>query len=72
MNITTIENLVLERETSSNSGFNLSFRDRLLGIYIDQPQAWHKSMTVGIPQYHNADPVDRLPGMPAIPVVGQR
>ena len=36
------------RETNSNYGFNLPWRDRLLGTYIDQPAKGHEDMHIGI------------------------
>jgi sterol desaturase/sphingolipid hydroxylase (fatty acid hydroxylase superfamily) len=41
-------------ETNSNFGFNLSWWDRLLGTYRDQPAAGHEAMTIGIEQFRSA------------------
>lgn len=38
-------------ETNSNFGFNLSWWDRLLGTYRDQPREGHEEMTIGIEQF---------------------
>ena len=35
-------------ETDSNYGFNFAFWDRLFGTYIDQPQAGHDAMRIGL------------------------
>jgi len=39
------------RETNSNNGFNLPWRDRLLGTYIAQPARGHEGMEIGIEQF---------------------
>jgi len=58
-------------ETNSNFGFNLSWWDRLLGTYRDQPRAGHLGMTIGIRGYRDAREVDRLPGMLMLPFRGK-
>jgi sterol desaturase/sphingolipid hydroxylase (fatty acid hydroxylase superfamily) len=67
-----VHHSILRRETNSNYGFNLSIWDRLFGTYIAQPQKGHADMTIGIPGFRDASQVDRLPGMLALPFVGQR
>jgi sterol desaturase/sphingolipid hydroxylase (fatty acid hydroxylase superfamily) len=57
-------------ETNSNFGFNLSWWDRLLGTYRDQPRAGHQDMTLGIADHRDPREVDRLPGMLALPFRG--
>ncbi len=58
-------------EANSNFGFNLPWWDRLFGTYRDQPRAGHQGMTIGIHKYRNPRQVDRLPGMLALPFVGE-
>jgi len=40
-------------ETNSNFGFNLSWWDRALGTYRDQPTAGHEQMTIGLEQFRD-------------------
>jgi sterol desaturase/sphingolipid hydroxylase (fatty acid hydroxylase superfamily) len=40
-------------ETNSNFGFSLSWWDRLLGTYRDQPDAGHDAMTLGLDQFRD-------------------
>ena len=54
-------------ETNSNFGFNLSMWDRLFGTYRAQPRAGHRSMTIGIPDFREADDCARLTGMLIMP-----
>ncbi len=64
-----VHHSILRNETNSNYGFNLSIWDRLFRTYIDQPEKGHNAMTIGIPEFRNADQVDRLPGMLSLPFV---
>ncbi len=66
-----VHHSVEDDETNSNFGFNLPWWDRLLGTYRDQPRAGHEGMLVGIHVYRDPRQVDRLPGMLALPFVGQ-
>ena len=66
-----VHHSILRRETDSNYGFNLSLWDRLCGTYIDQPEAGHEGMTIGISGFRDERQVDRLPGMLALPFVGR-
>jgi sterol desaturase/sphingolipid hydroxylase (fatty acid hydroxylase superfamily) len=53
---------IVARETNSNFGFNLPWRDRLFGTYRGQPAAGQEAMTIGIAQFR--DPaVQRLDRM---------
>ncbi len=65
-----VHHSVLARETNSNFGFNLPWWDFLFGTYRDQPAAGHDGMTIGLAQFRNERQVDRLPGMLALPFVG--
>jgi sterol desaturase/sphingolipid hydroxylase (fatty acid hydroxylase superfamily) len=67
-----VHHSILRRETDSNYGFNLSIWDRIFGTYIDQPEKGHTEMTIGIPEFRDADQVDRLPGMLTLPFVGKK
>jgi sterol desaturase/sphingolipid hydroxylase (fatty acid hydroxylase superfamily) len=58
-------------EANSNFGFNLSLWDRLLGTYIDQPREGHEGMTIGLDEYREPRMVSWLPGMLALPFVGE-
>ena len=49
-----VHHSIVVRETNSNFGFNLSWWDRLLGTYRDQPAAGHLAMTIGIEDFRDA------------------
>jgi len=66
-----VHHSILRRETNSNYGFNLSLWDRFFRTYIDQPEKGHQDMTIGIPEFRDARQVDRLPGMLALPFIGE-
>jgi len=66
-----VHHSIEDDETNSNFGFNLSWWDRLLGTYRDQPRAGHVGMTIGIRQHRDPRRVDRLDGMLVLPLVGQ-
>jgi sterol desaturase/sphingolipid hydroxylase (fatty acid hydroxylase superfamily) len=65
-----VHHSVEDDETNSNFGFNLSWWDRLLGTYRDQPRAGHEGMTIGIRGFRDPRVVDRLPGMLTLPFTG--
>jgi sterol desaturase/sphingolipid hydroxylase (fatty acid hydroxylase superfamily) len=58
------------QETNSNFGFNLPWWDFLFGTYRDQPAAGHEGITIGLSQFRDEHQIDRLPGMLALPFVG--
>ena len=66
-----VHHSIEDDETNSNFGFNLSWWDRLLGTYRDQPRAGHQGMTIGIRQHRDPRRVDRLDGMLVLPFLGQ-
>ncbi len=66
-----VHHSVEDDEANSNFGFNLPWWDRLFGTYRDQPRAGHQGMAIGIHRYRNPRQVDRLPGMLALPFIGQ-
>ena len=43
-----VHHSIVVHETNSNFGFNLTWWDRLLGTYRNQPAAGHDGMTIGI------------------------
>ena len=51
-----VHHSVIERETDSNYGFNLSIWDRLFGTYIAQPEKGHTKMLIGLSSYRGANP----------------
>lgn len=61
-----VHHSVIRSETDSNYGFSLSIWDRLFGTYIDQPQAGHINMTIGLAEYQKLDDtaLNRLLVMP--------
>jgi sterol desaturase/sphingolipid hydroxylase (fatty acid hydroxylase superfamily) len=59
------------RETNSNFGFNLPWWDYLLGTYRAQPAEGHEGMAIGLEEFRDEYVADRLPGMLALPFVGQ-
>jgi len=46
-----VHHSVVRRETNSNYGFNFSFWDRLFATYIEQPEAGHDKMRIGLQDY---------------------
>ncbi|QVL51273.1 MAG: sterol desaturase family protein [Thiocapsa sp.] len=65
-----VHHSIEDDETNSNFGFNLSWWDRLLGTYRDQPRAGHEGMTIGIRDHRDPRRVDRLDGMLVLPFIG--
>jgi len=43
-----VHHSVIMRETNTNFGFNLSWWDRIMGTYQDQPSKGHEGMTIGL------------------------
>ena len=43
-----VHHSVIIRETNTNFGFNLSWWDRIMDTYQDQPSAGHEGMTIGL------------------------
>ena len=66
-----VHHSIEDDETNSNFGFNLSWWDRLLGTYRDQPRGGHQGMTIGIRGYRDPHQVTWLPGMLSLPVRGK-
>ena len=57
-----VHHSIIPNETNSNYGFNLSWWDRLMGTYRDQPAAGHDGMTIGIESFRAANDtrIDKL------------
>jgi sterol desaturase/sphingolipid hydroxylase (fatty acid hydroxylase superfamily) len=62
-----VHHSVVPAETHSNFGFNLTWWDRLLGTYREQPSAGHLGMVIGVAGHTNIKEVDRLDGMLLMP-----
>ncbi len=58
------------KEANSNFGFNLSTWDRVFGTIVDQPQGGHDGMSIGIDRYREPRLVSWLPGILALPFLG--
>ena len=48
-----IHHSVIPVETNSNYGFNISWRDRLFGIYRQNPQNGHAGMEIGVKMFRD-------------------
>ena len=66
-----VHHSILDHETNSNFGFNLSLWDRLFGTYQDQPEQGHEKMTIGLRDFREPKQADRLDGMLLIPFHGK-
>ncbi|PLX33408.1 MAG: fatty acid hydroxylase [Hyphomicrobiales bacterium] len=55
-----VHHSVIQRETDSNYGFNLSIWDRLFGTYIAQPAKGHQGMEIGLEEYRDKAPTTLL------------
>jgi sterol desaturase/sphingolipid hydroxylase (fatty acid hydroxylase superfamily) len=66
-----VHHSVLDEETNSNFGFNLSLWDRLFGTYRAQPAAGHEGMTIGIRTFRDPERCTRLIGMLIMPLLGK-
>ncbi len=65
-----VHHSVEDDEANSNFGFNLSWWDRLLGTYREQPRGGHQGMTLGIRTFRDPKTCATLPGMLLIPFTG--
>jgi sterol desaturase/sphingolipid hydroxylase (fatty acid hydroxylase superfamily) len=66
-----VHHSVEDDEANSNFGFNLSWWDRLLGTYRDQPRGRHEGMAIGIHKYRQPQEVSWLPSLLALPFRGR-
>jgi sterol desaturase/sphingolipid hydroxylase (fatty acid hydroxylase superfamily) len=48
-----VHHSIVPAETNANFGFNLSCWDRIFGTYIEQPQAGHIGMTIGLAEFQD-------------------
>lgn len=55
-----IHHSIIERETNTNYGFNLSLWDRLFGVYTQDPVMGQKGMTIGLAEHQNRAPTGLL------------
>lgn len=55
-----IHHSVIERETNTNYGFNLSIWDRLFGVYTAEPVHGQEGMTIGLAEHQNLQPTGLL------------
>jgi len=51
-----VHHSIVHNETDSNYGFNLAIWDRIFGTYIDQPEAGHKGMKIGLGEWQDERP----------------
>ncbi|HEB56861.1 MAG TPA: sterol desaturase family protein [Gammaproteobacteria bacterium] len=58
-------------EANSNFGFSLSWWDRLLGTYREQPRAGHENMTIGIHKFRELKQSTWITGMLSMPFIGK-
>ena len=61
-----VHHSVLNQETNSNYGFNLSLWDRLFGSYVAQPEKGHDGMRIGLQEFQSGRP-DRLTELLLLP-----
>lgn len=59
-------------ETDRNFGFNLTWWDHIFGTYRGEPRSGHEQMAIGIPSFRNPRQCITLPGILAMPFVGER
>ena len=64
-----VHHSVEDDESNCNFGFNLTWWDRLLGTYREQPRAGQQGMTLGIRDHRDPQGVARLSGMLRLPFV---
>ena len=55
-----IHHSIVEREYSSNFGFNFPWWDRLFGTYMGQPEKAHSEMQVGLTEFQERVSVNVL------------
>ena len=51
-----IHHSIIERETNTNYGFNLSVWDRLFGVYTREPARGQEGMIIGLAEHQNPQP----------------
>ena len=66
-----VHHSIVHDETDSNYGFNLAMWDRLFGTYIDQPEAGHNGMKIGLREWQDERPTNLLWSL-KVPFIKQR
>ena len=66
-----VHHSIVHQETDSNYGFNLAIWDRLFGTYIDQPEAGHDGMKIGLRDWQDERPTNVLWSL-KVPFIKQR
>ena len=66
-----VHHSIVNQETDSNYGFNLAIWDRLFGTYIDQPEAGHDGMKIGLREWQDERPTNVLWSL-KVPFIKQR
>ncbi|VAX13905.1 Fatty acid hydroxylase family (carotene hydroxylase/sterol desaturase) [hydrothermal vent metagenome] len=66
-----VHHSVEDDEANSNFGFSLSWWDRLLGTYREQPRAGHENMTIGIHKFRELKQSIWITGMLSMPFTGK-
>lgn len=66
-----VHHSIVHQETDSNYGFNLAIWDRLFGTYIDQPEAGHDGMKIGLSEWQDERPTQLLWSL-KVPFIKQR
>lgn len=66
-----VHHSVEDDEANSNFGFNLSWWDRLLGTYREQPRAGHQGMIIGIHKFRELKQSTWITGMLSMPFIGK-
>ncbi len=66
-----VHHSVEDDEANSNFGFSLSWWDRLLGTYREQPRAGHQGMTIGIHKFREPKQSTWITGMLSMPFTGK-
>jgi sterol desaturase/sphingolipid hydroxylase (fatty acid hydroxylase superfamily) len=66
-----VHHSVIMRETNTNFGFNLSWWDRILGTYQEQPSEGHKGMTIGLGYFRDSNQLS-LPWLLVLPLTRKK
>ncbi len=66
-----VHHSIVHNETDSNYGFNLAIWDRLFNTYIDQPQAGHDGMKIGLSEWQDERPTNLIWSL-KVPFLKQR
>ena len=66
-----VHHSVIIRETNTNFGFNLSWWDRIMGTYQNQPSAGHEGMTIGLGYFRDEKKLSLL-SLLILPLTGKK